>query len=393
MGLNHSPKIVTDGLVFAYDMGNTNKSWKGAPTTNRVPNATAFSGWTNYYRTLARTSFTTEFGTTGWRFTNQPSWSGILIGYSVPSTGTYTFSAYYKYLNSSASNNGGSVYVSGWGGNDVAASVNKNLVGVWQRVQITLTLTNLSGTFYLISFGGTDSGTTSPDYTSFEVTMPMIESGSFATPFVDGTRSTTNNLVDLTNRSTITTNSLTYNSDNTFNLTPSSGGTVRIPLSTALNKLEGSIDMWIYPQAYNGGNGLFVNRTGQTANALDWLWLGPYGDTFYFRLGDGVGCCNLDLTVSSWSTRAPLNTWRHVCFTWKSANTSAIYVNGELVTSRSITAIPNTHPDTVGEIGNGHNNVDGSFNGKIPAVKIYDRQLTASEVLQNFNALRGRFGI
>jgi len=37
MALNHSPKIVTDGLVFAYDMANTQKSWKGAPSTNLFP--------------------------------------------------------------------------------------------------------------------------------------------------------------------------------------------------------------------------------------------------------------------------------------------------------------------------------------------------------------------
>ena len=36
MALAHSPKIATDGLVFAYDMGNTRKSWRGAPTTNLI---------------------------------------------------------------------------------------------------------------------------------------------------------------------------------------------------------------------------------------------------------------------------------------------------------------------------------------------------------------------
>ena len=36
MALTHSPNIVTTGLVFSYDMGNTEKSWKGQPTTNLV---------------------------------------------------------------------------------------------------------------------------------------------------------------------------------------------------------------------------------------------------------------------------------------------------------------------------------------------------------------------
>ena len=34
-----------------------------------------------------------------------------------------------------------------------------------------------------------------------------------------------------------------------------------------------------------------------------------------------------------------------------------------------------------------------SFDGEIPNFSIYDKALTASEVKQNFNAIRGRFGI
>ena len=34
MALGHSPQTVTNGLVFYYDMGNPQKSWKGAPTFN-----------------------------------------------------------------------------------------------------------------------------------------------------------------------------------------------------------------------------------------------------------------------------------------------------------------------------------------------------------------------
>ena len=37
MSSHHNPRIVTDGLVFAYDMNNAVKSWKGKPTENLVP--------------------------------------------------------------------------------------------------------------------------------------------------------------------------------------------------------------------------------------------------------------------------------------------------------------------------------------------------------------------
>jgi hypothetical protein len=38
MSLSHSAKIVTDALIFYYDMANKKKSWLGAPTTNILPN-------------------------------------------------------------------------------------------------------------------------------------------------------------------------------------------------------------------------------------------------------------------------------------------------------------------------------------------------------------------
>ena len=35
MGLAQNPGVVTNGLVFYYDMSNTKKSWIGEPTTNQ----------------------------------------------------------------------------------------------------------------------------------------------------------------------------------------------------------------------------------------------------------------------------------------------------------------------------------------------------------------------
>lgn len=53
MALNHSPKIVTDGLVLYYDMTN-GKSFKGGPVTNLLPSPsvngypTIGNGWSTY---------------------------------------------------------------------------------------------------------------------------------------------------------------------------------------------------------------------------------------------------------------------------------------------------------------------------------------------------------
>ena len=167
---------------------------------------------------------------------------------------------------------------------------------------------------------------------------------------------------------------------------------VSIPLSTSLNKTQGTMNFWVYPTRYNGSNGYFVNRDSSTYNAVDWLWIGPYSDTFYFRLGNGSDCCTNDLSFGSVSSVIPLNSWTNMCFTWVSNGTSAIYKNGTLYTSRSIGNVPSTNPSATGIIGLGHGgNGDEFFAGRIAQTQIYNRALSAAEVSQNYNALKSRY--
>jgi hypothetical protein len=60
--------------------------------------------------------------------------------------------------------------------------------------------------------------------------------------------------------------------------------------------------------------------------------------------------------------------------------------------SRNISAIPATNPSATGRIGLGHD-APGSWNGRIAVAQIYNRQLTDSEILSNFNSMRGRFNV
>lgn len=169
---------------------------------------------------------------------------------------------------------------------------------------------------------------------------------------------------------------------------------IDVPLSGNFNKLEGTISTWVYPTGYSGSNGIFINRNDTTANATDWLWIGMWssGSIFYFRIGQASSCCSNDLTFSSASTSIPLNTWTSVVCTWKSGGTSEIYINGILKTSRSISVIPATSPSATGRIGLGHDSgTTGSWNGKIDQFKIYSAQLTATQILKNYNALKSRY--
>jgi hypothetical protein len=171
---------------------------------------------------------------------------------------------------------------------------------------------------------------------------------------------------------------------------------ISVPL-TDFPKTSGSLGIWARPTSWNQSNGLFVNQNDDVANADDWFWLGPYGSgsILYFRLGNQVQlsyCCANDNTVSSWSSVHALNTWGYYLVTWDSGNESKIYFNGVLLSTKSITAIPNTNPSTNGRIGLGHTlNSNSMWLGQIGSTRWHNVVLSADEILQNYNAQKNRF--
>ena len=84
------------------------------------------------------------------------------------------------------------------------------------------------------------------------------------------------------------------------------------------------------------------------------------------------------------------NTWYIATFT-RSGNSTSIYINSILdATGTNSTSITT---NLSYRIGNGPDYNSEIYAGNIASVKVYNRALTAAEVSQNFNALRGRFGI
>lgn len=73
-----------------------------------------------------------------------------------------------------------------------------------------------------------------------------------------------------------------------------------------------------------------------------------------------------------------------------------LYINGiqvgtpALFSNITVTRTENTDPITIGTRSTGS---DPNMDGRVAAIYAYNRGLTAQEIQQNFNALRGRFGI
>jgi len=95
------------------------------------------------------------------------------------------------------------------------------------------------------------------------------------------------------------------------------------------------------------------------------------------------------------STDIPLSTWTHVCLVRDGA-TARFYYNGVAdgtgTRGTGSLAYASGQPLYVGLDTDGAGFTKGNyFDGKMSNFKIYDRALSASEVLQNYNALKNRF--
>ena len=142
-------------------------------------------------------------------------------------------------------------------------------------------------------------------------------------------------------------------------------------------------EVWIYPTNLTGNR--YVLDHGSDNGGI--IALSPSGDgNRYYNSTTGQSSVLYTTGFGTLST----NTWYHLVATRKSGTTS-LYKNGALTASASDSHNYPAQSVTIGNYGGG-----GSYNfaGNISNFKIYKgKGLTAAEVEQNYNSLRGRYGI
>jgi hypothetical protein len=228
----------------------------------------------------------------------------------------------------------------------------------------------------------------------------QLELGTFATPFVNGTRSNTQAIVDLTGRNTITASSLTYVSNNTFSFDRINNNTLltSIPITStpALSNFTYEVFLNITGLPPASNNGVILGATYYAGAAIYWRTNGSNFNIKGFIRGNDAYRVTAEYTLA-------LNTSYHVVLTNNySVGTLNLYINGVLFSSvATATQEYNaTNIVSAGNIGINKPQVDGGgsetysyFTGRLDVAKIYNRALSAAEVQQNFAALRGRYGI
>jgi hypothetical protein len=517
MGTTYSPSVVTNGLVMYYDMSNTQKSWRGAPVTNLLPNPTINSvpttgnSWgtynTNqyngatYFSIGSISSVSSNIVTTSGNHplrsydvvTPQSTGGGVTAGtnylvkklsattfslhtwnssqdgsqgYINPATGTHK--VYDDFANDVRISINSSSFPTMWWGpphlpnsglvkevrtngcsipgipttdclrlyhtrpdnvtDGMAYSVDANVTaGVAHTVSFWTKTVNAAAVGQYISYQIYNYGATTPTGYSFNAVFGPVgvwvkqsmtftpnnpyaisywfpssgniiydlahiqfETGSVANAWTDSSRSTTQSLLDLSGRNAFTVNSLTYSSDN--NNSFSFNGSNNASTNSIINVSDFTVEVWFksssvtnyrnpidcnwlrYPGSYsNVGPRLEQNNSGN----LVWVF------------GDMSGNYEFRTVVSSGLASSVY----HSASLTKIGNTFTSFYNGSVVQSAAASyAWPGDFNNV--NIGRGFSTSgERWFIGEVPVVKLYNRGLSATEIQQNFDALRRRYGI
>lgn len=180
---------------------------------------------------------------------------------------------------------------------------------------------------------------------------------------------------------------------NGSNRTSSAG--INIPMNNGWNKQTATIDMWIRPTGdHTGGHGWFNNSDGNSyTNNSNWFWWGTWSNSnyHYARWGNSSTCCN-DLSFGSFQSYYPMNTWMHLVLAWNTTQGRAtLYKNGSQTHSKTNipTNVTSSNPTNTGQIFNGHSRGDNmQFKGWCSQYRIYNRELSAGEVLTNYDTYK-----
>jgi len=427
------PNIVKNGLVLSLDAGNV-KSYPGSGTswtdlsengnTGTLTNGPTFNSYearTNgnlYSNDVTNAYYTALFATTGSSSETAPdgtttasyftisatstTYKGVTGGYiSYPTSSIVTISCFVKPT-------GGARYFwiregsygasrVGFDLQSVSVISSSNATGYinaagngWYRVQAVMgALPVAAARVQLLGASDTtppgNSNVTSLGTETYHIWGMQCELGSFATSYIP----TTSSAVTRTGPAT-----LVFDGTNDY-------GNVTITSTTVF-----CTEIWVFFNGNIGQDAAMSLITGYQCASFSYQPSGGYSGSYDgFTLGSWTGDTTNE-TIGYFHNggtfryiRDPISAgWHQVGINWNSSSGSYdIYVDGTVRTTYSGSYYPNisqfsTTRVTLGS-GTGGSSGQYFFNGKIAAAKLWNLSLTAAEILQNYNALKGRFGL
>lgn len=386
MSITAGPNLVTSGLVFAYDMGNPERSWLGAPTTNLTPNLGISS-------VLGAPTVTYVGLEDGWKkYSLNGTWSG----------GTYPYSVAID----SVSFTGGVTYSSGV---FIRTSVPAKFATLFTGMNYVNEPMNNIGTSFSTpqADGSIFVGRTGFQYTSttsqpgYLLSQPVVgqtfnsatdfifikngqvQTGPITTPFTSGTRSNTQALLDLTGSRVITIGALTYAANNTFSFNGTTDNLTVPTISLGNGNLPWTASAWVRTTTNASTLGTGAIMSNQSGGPVFSVMCVNSGKIAYWTYQN-----------SAWSQKLGVgpnvndNAWHMLTWVNNSNSTMTMYVDGVLDSNVANSTSGNNNPiDMIGS------SWAARFAGSIGSLQVYNVALTADQVAQNFAAYRGRYGI
>jgi len=164
--------------------------------------------------------------------------------------------------------------------------------------------------------------------------------------------------------------------------------------STTISRNGGAFSIWVYVDDFtNFSAGKTVNsrilvRGDDTYRKMIALYNGGYGYENNTNSNPGELA---NQTTPPYSSSA-ITSGQWINFVMSNGNSqSTFYING--VFDRTLNVSDDLQLRYIGYGAFDRTNYPDYLKGNVSNFKIYNRALTASEIQQNFNALRGRFGI
>lgn len=409
MSVASGPSTVSSSLEFQYDMYNP-RTYAGPAINNLAPSisvigtgtGTGYSssslirdehipnlGWTRTYTNIIQNTYTSYAPNSTNCCPSLHAWDGITVS---PST-LYTYAIVYKcnsgYTNANYmyryefTSNGGTYITEG----GVHSDANRVALGAgwyyaWGTFTTSPTTTWLGhcGTFYY-------RYSTTNDRLS--IAKVLITPGNYAGlhpskwPSQSTTRSNTSVMKLSGSTNTIAAASLSYAPDGTFSFNGSGDHMIIPDVNLGNGNVAWTISAWV--------------RTTTTASTLG---TGPVVSNWNSGPVYSAMCVNSGKIAywtyqnATWTQKLGVgktvndNVWHYLTWVNYTNYTMDMYVDGVLDSNVANSTSGNNNP--INSIGRSW---AGYFVGSIASVRRYSKALTAIEVLQNFNALRGRFGV
>ena len=212
-----------------------------------------------------------------------------------------------------------------------------------------------------------------------------------------GSGTTWTDLSDNSNNVTLT-NGPTFSSDNfgaivfdgtndyavtSTSITPSGTNSFTYSAWIYIDTIGGSFGTSIKGAVLFSGDGfgraeLVLKTDTNTAGPPDRITFTRYG-------GSTTGSCNVEVDMS-------VGVWYNITLVRDGASSQKVYQNGFEIGTGNVSNSFTADKLKIGAAPS-QSSFSGHFDGKMSNILYYDRALTAAEVLQNFNTLRGRYNV